>query len=77
MTRELVTVRPESLAVDAAMLMHDRRISCVPVVNADGHCVGVFTWRNALAWAANAVARERGFCLVRERGRMVRRGEAA
>lgn len=64
MTRELVTVRPESLAVDAALVMHDNRISCVPVVNCDGHCVGVFTWRNALAWAAEALGRHEGFCVV-------------
>lgn len=58
MTRKLISVGPESRAVDAAMLMHKNHISCVPVVNAKGECVGIFTWRNAIAWAADVLGSE-------------------
>lgn len=55
MTRKLISVGPDSPAVEAAMLMHKHYISCVPVVNADGECVGIFTWRNAIAFAADVL----------------------
>jgi acetoin utilization protein AcuB len=64
MTRELITVRAESTAVDAAMLMHKHHISCVPVLNRDRQCVGIFTWRNAIAWAACSLGSGDSFCAV-------------
>ena len=43
MTRSPVTTTPETLAFDALRLMEDRpsQISVLPVVNADGKCVGL------------------------------------
>jgi acetoin utilization protein AcuB len=50
MTRELIAVRPETLFRAAARVMLDSRISCLPVVDADKHCVGIVTLRDVLRW---------------------------
>ena len=47
MTREPVTVSPETPLVDAVRLMVERKFGCLPVVNAD-HLVGIFTEIDAL-----------------------------
>ncbi len=57
MTRHPVTASAGAKAWEAAKLMHDARISCVPVLDEAGRVVGIFTWRNALAWAADASER--------------------
>jgi CBS domain-containing protein len=46
MTTDVVTVSPETGVRDVAKLMIDRRISGVPVVDSDGHIVGVVTERD-------------------------------
>jgi CBS domain-containing protein len=43
MTREVVTIGPEASVHDLAKLLEDRRISGVPVLNAQGMLVGVVT----------------------------------
>jgi CBS domain-containing protein len=43
MTREVVTVRPETPIHEAAALMASRGISGVPVVEAEGHVVGILS----------------------------------
>jgi len=43
MTREVVTIGPEASVHDLAKLLEDRRISGVPVLNAQGVLVGVVT----------------------------------
>jgi CBS domain-containing protein len=43
MTRSVVTVAPDALVADAIHLMLDKRISGIPVVDADGHLVGIVT----------------------------------
>lgn len=50
MTRELIAVRPETLFRAAARVMLDSRISCLPVVDANKHCVGIVTLRDVLRW---------------------------
>jgi acetoin utilization protein AcuB len=51
MTRHPMTVRPTTLAEDAARLMLDRGVSCLPVVDARGGCVGIVTIRDVARWA--------------------------
>lgn len=48
MTRNPVVVRPEAEARDAARLLVNKGISCLPVVTAEGEIVGVVTWRDLL-----------------------------
>lgn len=43
MTAGIVAVSPDTLVIDAARLMLERRISGMPVVEVDGRLVGVFT----------------------------------
>jgi acetoin utilization protein AcuB len=51
MSRHVVTVTPSTSLQDAAKLMLDRGISCLPVVNAEEHVVGIVTWRDLLRGA--------------------------
>ncbi len=48
MTRNLVVVAPETPVEDAARLMLDKRVSCLPVVTDDGRLLGIVTWRDQL-----------------------------
>ena len=53
MTREVVTVGPETSVPEIAQILHAKRISGVPVVAADGGVVGIVSegdlMRHALA----------------------------
>jgi CBS domain-containing protein len=52
MTTSIVTVRPDALLVDAASLMRDRKLGCLPVTEANGKLVGIITQGDFLALAA-------------------------
>ena len=43
MTRKVVTIHPEASAQDVAQLLDQKRISGVPVVDADGMIIGIIT----------------------------------
>lgn len=43
MTRDPVTVTPDSTILDAARLMLEKKISGMPVLDAQGHVVGILT----------------------------------
>jgi CBS domain-containing protein len=43
MVRDVCTVPPDTLLKDAAAVMLERRIDCLPVVNAEGGLVGILT----------------------------------
>lgn len=43
MTRDVITVTPETNLIDAAQTMLDKKIHCLPVVNAEKHLVGIIT----------------------------------
>ena len=51
MTRQLIAVRPNTALRAAARVMLDHRISCLPVVDQNGHCVGIITLRDIVNWA--------------------------
>ncbi|MBI4595198.1 MAG: CBS domain-containing protein [Candidatus Tectomicrobia bacterium] len=48
MRRKLVTISSTMKVEEAAQVMLEQRVSCLPVVMADGHVVGVVTWRDLL-----------------------------
>lgn len=43
MQRDVVTVTPETTIVDAAKLMREKRVSCVPVLSPERELVGLVT----------------------------------
>ncbi len=54
MTRDPLTVRPDSTIKEAAQLMHDHKIGGLPVVDEQNHVVGIITesdiFRILIAW---------------------------
>ena len=48
MTRSPVTLRPDASLADATQLLLDRRISCIPIVDAGFRAVGIVSWRDIL-----------------------------
>ncbi|MFI4896919.1 MAG: CBS domain-containing protein [Phycisphaerales bacterium JB059] len=55
MTRQPQTCAPDTEASEACRLMLDKRISCLPVVNARGRCVGIVTIRDVAHWALREI----------------------
>jgi acetoin utilization protein AcuB len=53
MTRQLIAVRANTALRSAARVMLDHRISCLPVVDSDGHCIGIVTLRDVVRWAVD------------------------
>ncbi len=54
MTRELVTVHPETSAYDAIVLLLKHQISGMPVVDAEGHLVGILSEKDCLKTLVDA-----------------------
>jgi acetoin utilization protein AcuB len=48
MTRKPVVASPHTDVRDAARILIDKRISCLPVVTPDGVLAGILTWRDLL-----------------------------
>jgi len=55
MTTDPLTTTPDTPLVEAARLMSERKIGCLPVVN-EGRLVGILTEGDFVAWAARAGA---------------------
>lgn len=51
MTRSVMTIAPQAPAAEAALLLLNNGISCLPVVDDRGACVGIVTSRDMLRWA--------------------------
>jgi len=51
MTRHVVTAKPDMPAGDATLMMLNSRVSCLPVLDDHGACVGIVTARDMLRWA--------------------------
>lgn len=51
MTRNLVSVSPQTPLIEAALKMLDDRVSCLPVVDGRLRCVGIVTTRDLLVWS--------------------------
>jgi CBS domain-containing protein len=54
MSVHVVTCRPDQTAADAARLMSERDVGCVPVINARGSLVGIVTDRDLCLHAVKA-----------------------
>lgn len=48
MTREPVTIREDADSEDAAKLMLQKDVACLPVLSTDGRLVGIVTWKDLL-----------------------------
>ncbi len=48
MTRQPVTLHPESEISDAIRLFLEHRVSCIPIVGQDFKPVGIVSWRDVL-----------------------------
>ena len=56
MTRSPETTTMGASAQSACQMMLDKRISCLPVVNERGACVGIVTVRDIARWGMDALA---------------------
>jgi acetoin utilization protein AcuB len=56
MTRALVSAAPDTPIGDAALLMLNNKISCLPVLDGHGACVGIITQRDLLRWSLKHMA---------------------
>jgi acetoin utilization protein AcuB len=54
MTRRLVSIRPDAPISKAAEIMLLQRVSCLPVLDQAGACVGIVTLRDILRWTVRA-----------------------
>ena len=48
MTRNVITLKPDDLVIDAAHIMLNRKISCLPVIDEDRYLEGIVTTANLL-----------------------------
>lgn len=48
MTRQPISATPDETIEHAAQRMLDKRVSCLPVVGAEGEVLGIVTWRDML-----------------------------
>lgn len=51
MQRHVVTAAPDTPVGDAALMMLNNHVSCLPVVDSFGAVVGIVTWRDLLRWS--------------------------
>jgi len=56
MTRTPVSIRPETLVSDAAALMIEHSVTCLPVINAHSRLVGIITCRDLLRTIVSSAA---------------------
>jgi acetoin utilization protein AcuB len=56
MTRALIWAHPGMRAGDAALLMMNNRVSCLPVLDPNGAHLGIVTMRDLLRWALHNIA---------------------
>ena len=50
MTRQPITVKTNSLVEDAARILLNERISCLPVVSPSGSVEGILSWKDILKY---------------------------
>ncbi len=60
MTRHPVCVRERTTAAEAAALLLAHRISCLPVIDDQGHPIGIITWRDLVSWSLGQIAHTHG-----------------
>ncbi|MCB9846007.1 MAG: CBS domain-containing protein [Phycisphaeraceae bacterium] len=60
MSRRLVSVGEGTSLADASLQMLNHRVSCLPVLDANGACRGIVTWRDMLIWSLRGMQADRG-----------------
>ena len=60
MSRRLVSAQPSMLAAEAALLLLQHNISCLPVLDHEQRCIGIVTWRDLLRWSSRVMQAENG-----------------
>lgn len=48
MTRKPITLRETASVADAVTLFNTHSISCIPIVDAENHILGILTWRDLM-----------------------------
>jgi acetoin utilization protein AcuB len=59
MTREVVTLSPQSAIYTAIELFNNNKISCIPIVDNDNHAVGILSWRDIMKFMQTSVDAKR------------------
>ena len=77
MQREVLTVQPEDPLVEAGKLMWESKIGSLPVVDAEGHLVGIITEADFIAIALQLLGTEIKKPDVEELARAPRKARAA
>jgi acetoin utilization protein AcuB len=58
MTRELITASPDTSVAEAAKLIVDNKIGCLPIINKDGSTAGIITDFDFLMYIAREAKKE-------------------
>jgi acetoin utilization protein AcuB len=58
MTRQLIAIDPDAMVNEAARVMINHRVSCLPVIEAGGNLVGIITMRDLVRWVVIDSANE-------------------
>ena len=64
MTRKLVSCTPGNTLAEAGKMMVEHKVSCVPVLDERGVCVGILTMRDLLAWSLVRCAGDDDSCPI-------------
>jgi acetoin utilization protein AcuB len=59
MTRDMITIQPDQPVYEAAQILYDRRIGCLPVVE-DGELTGIVTTTDMLRLLCTLLSNETG-----------------
>jgi acetoin utilization protein AcuB len=57
MSRQPITIMPETNVEDAVRILLQNNVSCLPVISSEGHIAGIVTWKDLLkAYLPNLAA---------------------
>lgn len=59
MTREVITLSPESSIVTAIELFNNNKISCIPIIDEKSQPVGMVSWRDVMRFMQQRVESKR------------------
>lgn len=62
MSRRLVSCRPDQSLGEAGRMMLDNQVSCLPILDGAGACVGIVTLRDLLEWSLVQCAGQADSC---------------
>lgn len=68
MNRHVVTASPSTPVGDAALMMLNNHVSCLPVVDDAGAVAGIVTWRDLLRWTLEHLSDNACPAVLRKQG---------